>query len=461
MLGDVEHLEIRCNMSHQFGGFGGSSIAIHSDVAENPTNPAFKRAKMEGVQSKVAGTRRAALGTITNTTRIQPLRAAKGTTGDCKGTNIALDGKPFFIHVDDEPSMGPCAPSATQVSSSEVFAVGSEPRLQLSSAVTSIRPTLSTVSHPTAMLDESIQSMDSPMLLDSSPQIQARVEEDPEDLAKTRFEQIIGVPEYSAEIYAYLREAELRNRPRVNYMKKQPDITLSMRCILVDWLVEVAEEYKLHRETLFLAVNYIDRFLSQMSVLRGKLQLVGAASMFLASKYEEIYPPEVGEFVYITDDTYKSKQLLRMEHLILKVLSFDVAVPTINCFCEKFAKESGCDDKTLSLAMYLAELTLVEGDPFIKYVPSVTAAAALCLSRHTQGLEAWPESLACLSGYSVQDLSECLHDLHTLFCRSLSSPQQAIREKYKQSKYQMVSTLSPPMDLPVGTLPRLSGELPH
>ena len=66
-------------------------------------------------------------------------------------------------------------------------------------------------------------------------------------------------------------------------MKKQQDITTSMRSILVDWLVEVSEEYKLHRETLFLAVNYIDRFLSQMAVQRGKLQLVGAASMFLAA----------------------------------------------------------------------------------------------------------------------------------------------------------------------------------
>lgn len=76
---------------------------------------------------------------------------------------------------------------------------------------------------------------------------------------------------------------QLRNRPKPGYMKKQQDITSSMRSILVDWLVEVSEEYKLHRETLFLAVNYIDRFLSQMSVQRSKLQLVGAASMFLAS----------------------------------------------------------------------------------------------------------------------------------------------------------------------------------
>lgn len=76
---------------------------------------------------------------------------------------------------------------------------------------------------------------------------------------------------------------QLKTRPKAGYMKKQPDITISMRAILVDWLVEVGEEYKLQNETLYLAVNYIDRFLSSMSVLRGKLQLVGTAAMLLAS----------------------------------------------------------------------------------------------------------------------------------------------------------------------------------
>ena len=66
-------------------------------------------------------------------------------------------------------------------------------------------------------------------------------------------------------------------------MTKQPDITFSMRSILVDWLIEVGEEYKLNNETIYLAVNYIDRFLTHMSVQRAKLQLVGAACMFIAA----------------------------------------------------------------------------------------------------------------------------------------------------------------------------------
>ena len=57
---------------------------------------------------------------------------------------------------------------------------------------------------------------------------------------------------------------------------------------------------------------------------------------FPCRKFEEIYPPEVSEFVYITDDTYTKKQVLRMEHLVLKVLSFDLAAPTINQFLTQY-----------------------------------------------------------------------------------------------------------------------------
>ena len=73
-------------------------------------------------------------------------------------------------------------------------------------------------------------------------------------------------------------------------------------------------------------------------------------------KYEEIYPPDVGEFVYITDDTYTKQQVLRMEHLILKVLTFDVAVPTTNWFCENFIK--ACDASTKLKSMTMVSSTL-------------------------------------------------------------------------------------------------------
>ena len=73
-------------------------------------------------------------------------------------------------------------------------------------------------------------------------------------------------------------------KPKTGYLEKHPEIASGMRVILVDWLVEVVQEYKLRSETLHLAVNYLDRFLScTTNVKRGKLQLVGTAALLIAS----------------------------------------------------------------------------------------------------------------------------------------------------------------------------------
>ncbi len=61
----------------------------------------------------------------------------------------------------------------------------------------------------------------------------------------------------------------------INFMEYQSDINSAMRTILIDGLIEVADEYKLLDETLFLCVQYIDRFLSTVNVTRAKLQLLG------------------------------------------------------------------------------------------------------------------------------------------------------------------------------------------
>ncbi|KAI6069513.1 Cyclin-A2 isoform X2 [Aix galericulata] len=278
---------------------------------------------------------------------------------------------------------------------------------------------------PLAPLGNAMElSCDSPSIMDIS--ITSEVEE--------KRPNVNNVPDYITDIHTYLREMEVKCKPKIGYMKKQPDITNNMRAILVDWLVEVGEEYKLQNETLHLAVNYIDRFLSSMSVLRGKLQLVGTAAMLLASKFEEIYPPEVAEFVYITDDTYNKKQVLRMEHLILKVLSFDLAAPTINQFLTQYFLHQQTNAKVESLSMYLGELTLIDADPYLKYLPSVIAAAAFHLAGYTITGQTWPESLCKVTGYTLEHIKPCLMDLHRTYLKAAQHTQQSIREKYKSTK---------------------------
>ncbi|NXY90010.1 CCNA1 protein, partial [Alcedo cyanopectus] len=166
-------------------------------------------------------------------------------------------------------------------------------------------------------------------------------------------------------------------------------------------------------------------------------------------KYEEIYIPEANEFVYITDNSYTKSQLLEMEHLLLKVLSFDLTVPTINQFLLQYFQRHGVCMKTENFARYLAELSILQADPFLKYLPSQTAAAAYCLANYTVNRSLWPETLAEFTGYSLSEIMPCLTDLHKA-CLNPRYPQmQAIKDKYKHYKYLQVSLLEPPAVLPL------------
>jgi hypothetical protein len=135
--------------------------------------------------------------------------------------------------------------------------------------------------------------------------------------------------EYASEIFTWLRQSE--SVPGNNngvashqYMTRQEDVNEKMRSILIDWLVEVHLKFKLVPESLYLTVNLIDRYLEKEQVNRQKLQLVGVTAMLIACKYEEIYPPIVRDFVYITDNAYTKEEILDMERKMLQVLDFNI-----------------------------------------------------------------------------------------------------------------------------------------
>jgi len=109
---------------------------------------------------------------------------------------------------------------------------------------------------------------------------------------------------YVEEMYNTFREKEETTSVRPLYMESQKYINERMRAILVDWLVEVHLKFKLVPETLYLTINLIDRYLERADVSRPKLQLVGVTCLLIASKYEEIYPPELRDLVYICDRAY-------------------------------------------------------------------------------------------------------------------------------------------------------------
>uniref|UniRef100_A0A0E0KG30 Uncharacterized protein n=1 Tax=Oryza punctata TaxID=4537 RepID=A0A0E0KG30_ORYPU len=262
---------------------------------------------------------------------------------------------------------------------------------------------------------------------------------------------------YASDINSYLRsmEVQAKRRPAADYIETvQVDVTANMRAILVDWLVEVAEEYKLVSDTLYLTISYIDRFLSANAINRQKLQLLGVSAMLIASKYEEISPPNVEDFCYITDNTYMKQEVVKMERDILNVLKFEMGNPTTKTFLRMFIRSSQEDDKYPSLLLdfmgsYLAELSLLEYG-CVRLLPSVVAASVVFVARLTLDPDTnpWSKKLQEVTGYRASELKDCITCIHDLQLNRKGSSLMAIRDKYKQHRFKGVSTLLPPVEIP-------------
>lgn len=231
------------------------------------------------------------------------------------------------------------------------------------------------------------------------------------------------VAEYGDEIFQYMKEQEVRftthhlpptpptsttpltisNQmallPDPHYMDNQGEIQWSMRSVLMDWVVQVHTRFGLLPETLFLTVNYIDRFLSHKIVSLGKLQLVGATAIFIAAKYEEINCPSVQEIVYMVDSGYTPEEILKAERFMLSMLDFELGWPGPMSFLRRISKADDYDLETRTLAKYFLEVVIMD-ERFVASPPSYVAAGAHCLSRFVLRKGEWVRFCACRLDFS-------------------------------------------------------------
>lgn len=248
-----------------------------------------------------------------------------------------------------------------------------------------------------------------------------------------------NVAEYAPEIFQLLLKEEPKYLPRHNYMDLQKDINAKMRAILMDWLVEVHMKYRLRDETLHLTVTTIDRYLTRTPVLRKRLQLVGVVAMFIAAKFEEINPPGVGDYEYITDNAYTKEDILVMECQMLTTLNFQIVIPTIAHFMDPLQRMNGCDDSHKEFVSYLCELALLE-IRMIKYTPSHLVSAAMLLSNELIGrMIPWPTLLQENTQHTEEDLRPCVQELRDLLDQAPAHWLQAVRKKYQSPQHHAVA----------------------
>ncbi|KAJ3164165.1 G2/mitotic-specific cyclin [Irineochytrium annulatum] len=262
------------------------------------------------------------------------------------------------------------------------------------------------------------------------------VQQDWDDLDTEEMGDPLMVSEYVVEIFNYMKELEISTMPNPDYMQAQKDLEWPMRTLLIDWLIELHNKFRLLPETLYMTVNIIDRFLSLRVVSTQKLQLVGVTALFIAAKYEEVQPPSVKNMIYATDNGYTDEEIMRAERYVLAVLDFNLQYPSPMSFLRRCSKAEQYDIQTRTLAKYLMEISLIDHQ-FMEIPPSQVAGAGLFLAREMLKRGSWDANLVHYSGYTQAQVEPCVK----LMMDFLEKPQKhdALFRKYSSKKFMKVS----------------------
>lgn len=209
-------------------------------------------------------------------------------------------------------------------------------------------------------------------------------------------------------------------------MDQQPQIKWHMRPCLVDFLVEVHFTFRLRPETLFLALNILDRYVSRRVVFVKHYQLVGCAALWIAAKFEDAKErvPTVQDLVSICHDAYEESAFIQMEFHVLSTIEWTLGHPTAEAWLRLMCCGIHVEDtKVQHVARFLMEITLFYRE-FVKYTPSSIALGALTLARYLCGKSRriYEETEECLEiiGHLDDRLAKHVNDLSEVLVKKYS-----------------------------------------
>jgi len=171
------------------------------------------------------------------------------------------------------------------------------------------------------------------------------------------------------------------NFSRENCLKKH-SITSCMRAKMIDWLLEVAVAYDCQPSVVFLSITYMDRFFKNFytKLKAKKLHMTGMVALFLASKYQSVFPLPIKALVEkIAHNKYLPVEFLNFERVFLKVLNFKLNTPTVFTFLDIFSTQflvPKCVHQTALVVSLISEFFYENLD----LLPSSVATAALIIA---------------------------------------------------------------------------------
>lgn len=256
------------------------------------------------------------------------------------------------------------------------------------------------------------------------------------------YSDVFNIGIYAQDIFDYYKRREKMFEIPDYLSVKKCKITPIMRSILVDWMVEIQENFELNHETLYLAIKLSDIFMSREPVEKENLQLVGAVAVFIAAKFDERCPPLIEDFTYICDNSFDRDQFIQMEMEILRKIDFDLGIPISYRFLRRYAKVAKSPMKTLTLARYILEMSLMEYG-LIKEKDSRIAAAALYIAMKMTDEGAWEGEVVESSGYQVGHIKDLVSSLNQMLHNRPVPQLSTIRSKYSHVVFHEVAKIKP------------------
>ncbi|XP_010497778.1 PREDICTED: putative cyclin-B3-1 isoform X1 [Camelina sativa] len=259
----------------------------------------------------------------------------------------------------------------------------------------------------------------------------------------------LEVAEYVDDIYQFYWIAEALSPALGYYLSAHAEVSPVTRGILINWLIEVHFKFDLMHETLYLTMNLLDRYLSQVPIRKNEMQLIGLTALLLASKYEDYWHPRIKDLISISAESYTRQQILGMERIMLKQLKFRLNAPTPYVFMLRFLKAAQSNKKLEQLAFYLIELCLVEYEP-LKYKPSLLCASAIYVARCTLHLTpVWTPLLNKHTHYNVSQMKDSSDMILRFHKAAKTGKLRVTYEKYMNPGHSNVAVLKPLDKLPL------------
>ena len=252
--------------------------------------------------------------------------------------------------------------------------------------------------------------------------------------------------EYSKEIFSYLRANENLNMPFYsNSILSKGEISERSRKILLDWIVSVHSKFNLLPNTLFLTVNLIDRMIEKKKAFINSFQLLGATALHIAAKYEEIYPPEIRDYIIVSSKAFTKEDVINMEMIILDILKFDILCISPYVFLDRiyFISKENCIDVYYLSSMFI-EFCFLSTD-IMKNKQSLIASSMFYLALkiiYPKRCKIWDDKLLIHTGYKENKIKNVIKEFINYFKGNYKDKKgklNAIFVKYNLEKYGKVA----------------------